>query len=379
ALGGGRAAEVGLEPAEGRALVARRRLGLLVAPAAFAAVLAWPLPMLRPEAHRLAAVAVAVIVLWLTEAVPMPVAALIGAAACTILHVAPAREVFAPFADPLMFLFIGSFILARALFLYRLDRRLAFSILAIRGISSHPLRILIAFGAVTTFLSTWMANTAATVMMYAIALSILSYLLDPGRPGGPAIGSRYATGLLLMTTFGASVGGLATPIGAAPNLIGLGFIRELVGVQVSFLKWCAFGVPATLILFLYLAAYLGLLCGTDARAIPEGAALLRAERGRLGPWTPGQRSTLLACGVTITLWLVPGAVALALGEESGTYRWLSRTVPEPVAALIGAILLFLLPGDGERPALTWDEAAQIDWGVVLLFGGGVALGVLAFR
>src|SRR5262249_58321305 len=103
-------------------------------------------------------------------------------------------------------------------------------------------RILVAFGAATTFLSFWIANTAATAMMYAIAVSILARLLDPGRDGGPAVGPRYATGLLLMTTFGASVGGLATPVGAAPNLIGLGFLQELAGLPVSVLRLFALPV-----------------------------------------------------------------------------------------------------------------------------------------
>src|SRR5215210_2822499 len=110
----------------------RRASGLFLAPAVFVVLLLLPLPGLKPEAHRLAAVMAAVVVLWVTEALPLPVTALAGAAACVVLRVAPAKEVFAPFADPLMFLFIGSFILARAIFLNKLDRRLAFGVLSLR-------------------------------------------------------------------------------------------------------------------------------------------------------------------------------------------------------------------------------------------------------
>jgi sodium-dependent dicarboxylate transporter 2/3/5 len=109
----------------------RRRVGFILAPIVFLALLAWPLPSLEPEAHRLAAVMGAVVVLWVTEALALPVTALIAACACVLLRVAPAKEVFAPFADPLMFLFIGSFILARAIFLHGLDRRLAFGVLSV--------------------------------------------------------------------------------------------------------------------------------------------------------------------------------------------------------------------------------------------------------
>src|SRR6187401_3311273 len=134
---------------ESRLLQVRTIGGLIAAPLLFAVVWLWPLPSLNSAAHRLAAILAAVIALWVTEAIPLPLTALIGAAACVLLQVAPAKEVFLPFADPLIFLFIGAFILARALFLHRLDRRLAFSILSLPWIGGRPVRILAAFGAVT--------------------------------------------------------------------------------------------------------------------------------------------------------------------------------------------------------------------------------------
>src|SRR5689334_3847286 len=213
-----------------RVLHVRAIAGLFLAPALFLVVLALPLSSLKPAAHRLAAILAAVIVLWITEAIPLPLTALIAATACVLLQVAAAKEVFLPFADPLIFMFIGAFILARALFLHGLDRRLAFGILSLPWIGARPGRILFAFGAVTAFISAWVANAATTAMMYAIAMSIINYLFDPRRPGGPLASRSYATGLLLMTTFAASVGGLATPVGAAPNMIGLGFIRDVLGV-----------------------------------------------------------------------------------------------------------------------------------------------------
>ena len=119
----------------------RRVVGFVLAPTVFVALLLLPLGGLKPEAHRLAAVMAAVVVLWVTEALPLPVTALLGAAACVVFRVAPAKDVFAPFADPLMFLFIGSFILARAIFLHRLDRRLAFVVLSLRWVGARPARI----------------------------------------------------------------------------------------------------------------------------------------------------------------------------------------------------------------------------------------------
>jgi solute carrier family 13 (sodium-dependent dicarboxylate transporter), member 2/3/5 len=369
-----------ISPAEARFERVRRSVGLALAPAVFVALWCAPLAGLKPEAHRLAAVVAAVVVLWVTEALPLPATALLGAALCVVLRVAPAREVFAPFADPLMFLFIGSFMLARAIFLHRLDRRLAFGVLSLRWVGARPRRILVAFGATTAFISAWISNTATTAMMFAIGMAILAFLFEQERLGGPRIDRRYATGLMLMTSFAASIGGLATPIGTPPNVIGLGFIRQLTGVEFSFFKWTLIGTPVVVVTFLWLAFYLGWLCPAGVKEIEGSREILRREKERLGAWTRGQRSTLAAFAVTVLLWVVPGLIALAAGEQSAVYRAVNTSVPEAVAALAGALLLFLLPGDepGER-ALTWAAAVRIDWGVVLLYGGGFALGVLSFQ
>jgi sodium-dependent dicarboxylate transporter 2/3/5 len=365
----------GSEP-EARLLELRTLAGLTLAPLLFCIALLLPLPELKPSAHRLAAILAAVVVLWITEAIPLPLTALVAASACVILQIAPAKEVFLPFADPLIFMFIGAFILARAIFLHGLDRRLAFGILSVPWVGARPVRILIAFGAVTAFISAWVANAATTAMMFAIAMSIINYLFEPGRPGGPLASKAYATGLLLMTTFAASVGGLATPVGAAPNMIGLGFIRDVVGVNFSFLAWCCVGVPAAIALFIYLSVYLGALCRAGHSEIVGGRELFLAERQKLGPWTAGQRSTVIACGLTVTLWLAPAILAVIAGDTSPVYQWFDDAVPEPIAALLGAALLFFLPGDRGRRAIDWPEAAKIDWGIILIFGGGLSLGVL---
>jgi len=318
----------------------------------------------------------AVVVLWVTEALPLPVTALLGASVCVILQVAPAKEVFAPFADPLMFLFIGAFILARAIFLHGLDRRVAYAVLSLPWVGARPSRILLAFGAVTAFISWWISNTATTAMMFGIGLSILAALRAPDEAA--SINPRYATALMLMTSFAASVGGLATPVGTPPNVIGIGFIRSLVGVEIPFFSWMLVGVPIFLVLFTFLYLYLDRAAPAGVRELPAGAELIRRERARLGPWSRGQRSVAIAFAVTVLLWILPGIVAIVVGEGSAAYAGLNRRVPEGVAALLGAMLLFILPGD-KGPAITWQDAVQIDWGVVLLYGGGFALGVLSFQ
>jgi solute carrier family 13 (sodium-dependent dicarboxylate transporter), member 2/3/5 len=353
----------------------RRAVGAVLAPAIFVLLLGLPLPGLTPPAHRLAAVLAAVVILWITEALPLPVTALLGPTTCVLLGVAPAKDVFAPFADPLMFLFIGAFILARAIFLHGLDRRVAYAVLSLPWVGARPSRILLAFGIVTTAISAWISNTATTAMMFGIGLSILGALRSPGTQ--TTIEPGYATGLMLMTSFAASIGGLATPVGTPPNVIGLGFIRSLVGVEVSFFRWMLVGVPIVVMLFAFVFLYLNALAPAGVKTLTAGADLIRRERERLGPWTRGERSVAVAFAITVALWIVPGVVALMVGERSQEYQSLNRTIPEGVAAILGAMLLFVLPGERGR-AITWEDAVQIDWGVVLLYGGGFALGVLSF-
>ncbi|MFO1094854.1 MAG: SLC13 family permease, partial [Planctomycetaceae bacterium] len=220
----------------------RMRAGAVLAPLAFVVVLFSPLDLDAPQ-HRLAAVMSAVVVLWVSEALPMPMTALLGPAACVVLQVAPAKEVFAPFADPLIFLFIGSFMLARAIFLHGLDKRVAYAALSLDWVGARPSRILFAFGAATATISAWISNTATTAMMYAIGLSLVNFLYAPRAGAAPVVHPRFATGLMLMTSFAASIGGLATPVGTPPNIIGIGRIRDDLGIQLQFFDWCLIGVP----------------------------------------------------------------------------------------------------------------------------------------
>ena len=336
---------------------------------------------LTPEAQRLVPIVAAVIALWFTEALPLAVTALLGAAACVVFGVAPAKEVFRPFADPLIFLFIGSFLLAEAIRLHRLDRRLAFAVLAVPWVGERPVRILAAVAVVSMAISAFISNTVTAAMMLAIVSGILSAVEEApgeGRRPDPA----FATGLFLCIAFAASIGGLATPIGTPTNLIGLGFLREQLGLEVSFPGWCAVSLPVVAILGTVLVVVLSSLFPAGVGRLEGVTDYVQSQRRRLGPWTSGQRSTAIAFGITVVLWVVPGLVLVAVGPDHPASVWLRNRMPEGVAAIIGAILLFVLPGDRSpdgrrRPAVAWQDA-RIDWDIVLLYGGGLALGELCF-
>jgi sodium-dependent dicarboxylate transporter 2/3/5 len=361
---------------EGRWDLWRRRAGLALAPLAF--VLAWwGCAALEPGARRLAAILAAVVVLWVSEAIPMAITAFLGVAAAVVLQVAPANEAFAPFADPLIFLFVGTFMLAQAIFHHGLDRRFAFAILGLRGVGEHPGRVLAAYGLVTCVISMWISNTATVAMMFPIGLSLLAVMESHGERSTPA----YGAALLLATSFAASIGGLTTPVGTPPNLIGIGFVRREIGVDLSFFEWMALGMPVVAVLFTW--SIVSLWRGGAARegSLAGMARLIAAERRAQGAWTTGQRNTLIAFAATVTLWVLPGVVALVAGQDEPLYKQLVTILPEGVVALLGATLLFVLPTNFARHEFTlpWREAVRIDWWIVFLYGGGIALGTLAFK
>jgi len=363
-------------PAEERFNRQRRTAGLFFGPVIFLVLLFVPLP-LTPGAHSLAAIMAMMVVLWITEALPLAVTALIGPLLAIVMRVAPARAAFGPFADPIIFLFIGSFMLAEAMFVHGLDRRIAFTALSSRLVGSSPVRVLVVFGSVTAGLSMWISNTATTAMMYPIGLSIVSHMTK-GRESDRS-SAQFALAMMLMAAFGASIGGIGTPIGTPPNLIGIGMLDRIGGVKISFFHWMLLGVPIVGLLFAFLVVYFSFsLKGLKVDA--SHAARIREELARLGPMSAGQRNVLVAFGFTVVLWLLPGVLAIVGLGESAFGKAYAAAVPESVAAITGAILLFLLPvaWRARRFTLSWEEAVRIDWGIILLFGGGLAMGELAF-
>src|SRR5688500_8965479 len=260
----------------------RKLSGILLAPLAFA--LAWYLvpvtKTIKPEGVRLSAILAAVAVLWVCETIPLPVTALLGAVLCVAFGVGDVRTVFAPFADPIVFVFIGSFILARAMTIHALDRRIALAFLSVPGVGSHPARVLAGLGFVTALLSMWVSNTATTAMMLPIALGILSALhqlrVSRGLAKGPLDARTwpFATGMMLMVAYAASIGGIGTPVGSPPNLIGMGHLERLAGVRISFFRWMALTVPMLVVMAGALFVLLYALHGA-ARPGPKRSA---AER-----------------------------------------------------------------------------------------------------
>jgi len=370
-----------LSPSEEKFEYWRKTIGFFLGPLVFVALYLAPAGPLEPAPHRLLAVIGVVLVFWLTEAVPIPVTAIIGAVMNIVLGVAPARAVLAPFAHPLVFLFIGSFMLAEAITHNRLDRRFAFAIFSIRFFQRSPARALFAFGAIVAIASMWISNTAATAMMLPIALGVLAAIgeIHGGKDGFDQ--RRYSTAMMLMVAYGASVGGIATPIGTPPNVIGIGMIEELAGVKISFFEWMVFALPITAVMFVYLFFILsrgGGFAKTRFTGIDE---YVREARARLGRWSRAEVNTALCFGLAVALWVAPSIAGLVLGKQAEFARLLATRLNSGMVAVLAASLLFVLPVSFKRGEFTlgWERAVRIDWGTILLFGGGLSLGSLMFK
>jgi sodium-dependent dicarboxylate transporter 2/3/5 len=374
-----------ISEAEARFERCRKISGAVLAPCAFMVTWTLTASALSPAGRNLSAVLAAVAVLWMTEPVPLPVTAILGPVLCIVLGVAEAKTVLAPFADPIVFLFIGSFMLARAMMLHGLDRRVAAAFLSIRWIGGHPLRVLAGLGLITAVVSMWVSNTATAAMMLPVTLGILQTLHQLRDPHGRTSlrDWPYAAGMMLMVAYAASIGGLGTPVGTPPNLITIGLIRSLTGVEISFFRWMALAVPTLAVMWpvlFLLLRFLHPVGPMTADAAGDLQRYLEDQRAGMGPWTPGQRNTLLAFGLAIVLWIMPGVLSPVLPQGHWLLKFFEHRVPESVAALAAAGLLFILPIDlrAGRFTLTWPEAAKIDWGTILLFGAGLSLGKLMF-
>lgn len=348
----------------------------------FVLILALPLDGLAPRAHRLAAVFTWAVVYWVTEAVPVPVTAVLASVLSVLLGIAPAQAVLAPYGDPIIFLFIGSFMLAAAFQETGLDRRVAFGLLRFPWATRTPSRVLATLGVITWAISLWMSNTATTAIMLPVGLGILKSMGETPPPGSAVSDGRngFPIALLLMLAWGSSTGGIGTPVGSPPNLIAISMLRELAGRRLTFFDWMSVALPMALLMLGLCWVILTLRYGGPTRSGADLQRHVAAERARLGPWRRGEANVAAVFVLAVILWVLPGATAM-ISPQATLPRFFERHLPEAIVALGTAVLLFLLPTDLRRGkfTLTWRGAVGIDWGTILLFGGGLSLGKLMFE
>jgi len=353
----------------------RKRVGMLAGPAVLLVIWAVPLP-LGTEAHRLAAIMGLVGVWWTSEAVPLSVTAMIGTALAVLAGVSTPEGAFAPFANPISFLFLGSFIIGRAIAVHELDLRIARSLLRSKLVDGKVARVPMMLGLLCVGVSGWINGTATTAMMMPLAIGVLSAMRAQGVEPGRTFGSRT----MLTIAFATSIGSKLTPVGAASNLVALRFLESIAGVRIEFVTWMLIGIPLTIVMaFLLIVAVGWMMPYSDAvkaaRISQEEAASMEGEAG---PLTRAQKNCLLVFVGTAFFWLLPGI--LRLSSDAPEIETLAERLNLGTVAVLGASLLFILPAGSptRKFTLTWKEAVQVDWGTILLFGGGLSLGQMMF-
>lgn len=351
------------------------------------ALLVWftPIEALTPESHKLLAIMTLVAIWWITEPVSIPVTSLIGPTLCVIFGVVSMKEAFAAFGNPMIFLFMGGFIIAKAMMVNGLDKRIAYGIMSMKWVGDNPRRIFLAIGLACMVCSGWISNTATAAMMFPIALGLLEAIREMMAANGRNIdlsSYKYATGLMLMTAYSCSIGGVLTPIGTPPNIMMIGFLQEKSPeYAISFFDWMVWGFVAMVVYFVIAYVVLARMFPADVKHIEGAQDFIREHVNQLGKWTTAQKNTLFAFLVAVTLWVLPGILNVAFGHDSEILKQYNKIFPEAVVAMIGGLLMFFLPTNIRKGEMTlrWKEAVVgIEWGTLLLFGGGLAMGGMMY-
>lgn len=344
-----------------------RKIGLFAGPIVFFLLLSFPPPeAVNADAWRVIAMAVFMLVWWVTEAVPIPVTALLPMICLPLLGVSDMGSAAAPYASPIVFLFMGGFMIALAMETWTLHRRIALNIVRLTGTSANG--IILGFMIATAALSMWISNTATTVMMLPIALSVIDLLTRDRQDTYPKQGIQFfALSMMLGIAYAANIGGTATIIGTPPNVVFAGYIRETYDIEISFARWMLMGVPfATLLIAITYTFIVRILHPNRLGKFQGARDLIEREVRELGPMAAGERRTLIIFVSTALAWIFRSNInqlfpGLGLSDAG--------------IALLATIALFITPVDfkHEKFVLEWRHTEKLPWGILLLFGGGLSL------
>lgn len=348
------------------------RIGLILGPLFMLATLLLPAPGgMDAAAWHCAGLALFMATWWATEAIPIPATSLLPLAVGPAIGVGQIDDLAASYADDIIFLFLGGFLLGLSMQRWNLHRRIALRTLLAVGTS--PARQIAGFMIATGFISMWVSNTATAIMMLPIGVSVISLMADgPAEAQTPAV-ERYATRLLLAIAYAASIGGVATLIGTPPNAILAGYLSSSEGVDIGFAQWMIVGIPVSIAMMT--AAWLWLVRGGfELDTSQTGRDMLKNEVNKLGAPSAAEKRVGLMFLLAAGLWIFRPLL------NSAGVDWLSDAM---IAMAIG-VALFVVPAGGGRLGpdreptdggrlMSWENEANVPWGVLLLFGGGLAL------
>ncbi|SFW11892.1 solute carrier family 13 (sodium-dependent dicarboxylate transporter), member 2/3/5 [Sinomicrobium oceani] len=345
-----------------------RMIGLVAGPLIFMILLmTLQLDALGPGASQVLALATWMVIWWITDAVPLPVTALLPLVLYPVFGIFTMEEAAAPYASPIVFLFMGGFLIALAMEKQNLHRRIALNILKITGTNANG--IILGFMISTAFLSMWISNTATAVMMLPIALSIVKLLEEGGeRDKANKKGyQRFRLGLMLSIAYAANIGGVATIVGTPPNVVFVGFMKEFYGQEVEFGRWLLIGIPVCVVMLLITYFMITRVLFPHRLGRLDGSgALVETRLRELGTMHLAEKLVAVVFFMTACCWVFKSQINGLLG---GAY------LNDTIIAMGGGILMFIMPVNlrAREYVLNWNYTEKLPWGILLLFGGGICL------
>ncbi|MEX0272782.1 MAG: DASS family sodium-coupled anion symporter, partial [Flavobacteriaceae bacterium] len=339
-------------------------LGLIMGPLAFLALINLPFELISEKGDAVIAVAIWMLIWWVTEAVSISVTALLPLLLFPLLKILPIADVGANYGSPIVFLFFGGFVMALALEKVNLHKRIALNIIRLTG--TTPNKVVLGFMIATASLSMWISNTASTVVMLPIALSVINLLIHD--EDGFTKGDRnFALSTMLGIAFSANAGGIATVIGTPPNSVLIGLLENEYNIQISFLKWMLLGLPFSIILigitYLVLVKW---MFPSGQLKFNASKKVIHDELKKLGPTSGKEKMVLVIFGITVFLWIFRTLINTLFPDLGLT---------DTAISIFAAIAFFAVPYNLRKGdfIIDWKDTSKLAWGILILFGGGLAL------
>lgn len=348
---------------------ATKRIGFFLGPLLFVALyFFFPESLISPQAPEVLALASLMLTWWITEAVPLPVTAFLPLVGFPLLNVMKIDQSALPYAHPVIFLFMGGFMIALALEKHRLHERIALKLIRFTGTSGNG--IILGFMLAAALLSMWISNTATAMMMLPIAVSVVHLLLNDVKTFEDISnkGERnFATSLLLSIGYASSLGGMATIVGTPPNVVFKGLLEDFFDLKISFGEWMIIGVPVAALLIL--ANYLlvtKIIFPNNLKKVEGSETLIANRLAKLGPVKKSEKLVLVIFSSTAFFWIF----------QQPINEWLNiKLLNDTTIGMCGGLLMFLVPVDFKQGKfiLTWSDTEKLAWGILFLFGGGLCL------
>ncbi|MEM8510025.1 MAG: DASS family sodium-coupled anion symporter [Bacteroidota bacterium] len=341
-----------------------KKIGLFLGPIVFLVFSNLPFQLVSEKGDAVIAVALWMLFWWITEAVSISVTALLPLLLFPLLKILPIAEVGANYGSPIVFLFFGGFVMALALEKVNLHKRIALNIIRLTG--TTPNKVVLGFMIATAALSMWISNTASTVVMLPIALSVINLLIND-EDGFTQKDQNFALSVMLGIAFSANAGGIATVIGTPPNSVLIGLLENEYNIQISFLKWMTLGLPFSItmigIIYLVLVKWMFPNSGLQFTASKE---VIQNELQRLGPTSGKEKRVLLIFGITVFLWVFRTLINSIFPQLA---------LSDTMISIFAAIALFSIPYNLKKGdfIIHWRDTSKLAWGILILFGGGLAL------